>query len=105
MALSTAYRMLARQAGASSLPIPITPKGTHNAGRPGKKRPNALAEIRATFLVSQPLRLMYQDEARFGRISDTRYGWAKKPLRPWVKAMLSTHTPMPMPRYPRRMDS
>ncbi len=31
---------------------------------------------------------MYQDEARFGRISDTRYCWAKKPLRPLVKAML-----------------
>lgn len=31
---------------------------------------------------------MYQDEVRFGRISDTRYCWAKKPLRPWVKAML-----------------
>lgn len=31
---------------------------------------------------------MYQDEARFGRISDTRYCWAKKPLRPAVKAML-----------------
>jgi len=32
---------------------------------------------------------MFQDEARFGRISDTRYCWAKKPLRPLVKAMLT----------------
>jgi hypothetical protein len=31
---------------------------------------------------------MYQDEARFGRISDTHYCWAKKPMRPEVKAML-----------------
>jgi len=32
---------------------------------------------------------MFQDEARFGRISDTRYCWAKKPLRPLVKAMVT----------------
>jgi transposase len=32
---------------------------------------------------------MFQDEARFGRISDCRYCWCKKPLRPLVKAMLS----------------
>lgn len=32
---------------------------------------------------------MFQDEARFGRISRCRYGWAKRPLRPLVKAMLT----------------
>lgn len=32
---------------------------------------------------------MFQDEARFGRISDCRYCWAKRPLRPMVKAMLT----------------
>jgi transposase len=32
---------------------------------------------------------MFQDEARFGRISDCRYCWAKRPLRPVVKAMLT----------------
>jgi hypothetical protein len=32
---------------------------------------------------------MFQDEARFGRISDTRRCWAKAPLRPLVKAMLT----------------
>lgn len=32
---------------------------------------------------------MFQDEARFGRISRCRYCWAKRPLRPLVKAMLS----------------
>ena len=37
----------------------------------------------------RPLRLTLQDEARFGRISDCRYGWAKFPLRPTVKAMLT----------------
>ena len=32
---------------------------------------------------------MFQDEARFGRISDCRYCWAPYPLRPTVKAMLT----------------
>ena len=31
---------------------------------------------------------MFQDEARFGRLSRCRYCWAKFPLRPTVKAML-----------------
>ncbi len=32
---------------------------------------------------------MSQNEARFGRISDSRRCWCKKPLRPLVKAMLT----------------
>lgn len=32
---------------------------------------------------------MFQDEARFGRISDCRYCWAPFPHRPLVKAMLT----------------
>ena len=32
---------------------------------------------------------MFQDEARFGRISDTRYCWARRPMRPMVRAMLT----------------
>ncbi len=31
---------------------------------------------------------MFQDEARFGRLSRCRYCWAKFPLRPTVKVML-----------------
>jgi hypothetical protein len=34
------------------------------------------------------MRLMFQDKARFGRLSDTRYCWARRPMRPLVKAML-----------------
>lgn len=48
-----------------------------------------MVEALKTFPAAQPLRLMFQDEARFGRISDTCYCWAKKPLRPRVKAMLT----------------
>ena len=32
---------------------------------------------------------MFQDEARFGRISRCRYCWSKFPMRPTVKAMLT----------------
>jgi transposase len=54
-----------------------------------KKLPAVIKETLASFAVQQPLRLMFQDEARFGRISDCCYCWCKKPLRPLVKAMLS----------------
>ncbi|SFJ14455.1 Transposase [Nitrosomonas sp. Nm34] len=35
------------------------------------------------------MRLMFQDEARFGRISDCRRAWVPRPMRPLVKAMLT----------------
>lgn len=35
-----------------------------------------------------PIRLMFQDEARFGRISDSRSCWAPMPLRPMVNRAL-----------------
>ena len=54
-----------------------------------KKLPGALGEIQASFGTQRPLRLMFQDEARFGRISDTCYCWARRPMRPMVKAMLT----------------
>jgi transposase len=36
-----------------------------------------------------PVRVMFQDEARFGRISAVRRCWCPKPLRPLVRAMLT----------------
>jgi hypothetical protein len=54
-----------------------------------KKLPERLAEEVAAFTVSRPLRLMFQDEARFGRISDVRHCWDKKPHRPMVRAMVT----------------
>ena len=35
------------------------------------------------------LRLMFQDEARFGRINDIRRAWAPKPMRPICQAMIT----------------
>ena len=54
-----------------------------------KKLPELIESCLAGFQIKQPLRLMFQDEARFGRISDCCYCWCKKPQRPMVKAMLS----------------
>ena len=54
-----------------------------------KKLPERLAEEVAAFAVARPLRLMFQDEARFGRISDVRRCWDKKPSRPMVRAMMT----------------
>ncbi|MDD4965009.1 MAG: IS630 family transposase [Gallionella sp.] len=54
-----------------------------------KKLPERLAAEQAAFAVARPLRLMFQDEARFGRISDVRHCWDKKPHRPLVRAMLT----------------
>jgi hypothetical protein len=36
-----------------------------------------------------PIRLMFQDEARFGRISDVRRSWCPKPHRPICQAMVT----------------
>ena len=54
-----------------------------------KKLGLALDEIVKSFIKPAPLRLMFQDEARFGRISVARYCWARRPMRPMVKAMLT----------------
>ena len=37
----------------------------------------------------KPLRIMFQDEARFGRISDTRRCWCPRPVRPLTMAMVT----------------
>lgn len=54
-----------------------------------KKLPDRLATEIAAFAIPRPLRLMFQDEARFGRISDVRHCWDKKPHMPMVSAMVT----------------
>ena len=58
-----------------------------------KKLPEALAAIDQGWPKDAPgkgpLKLMFQDEARFGRISDVRHCWAPYPLRPLCRAMLT----------------
>ena len=52
-----------------------------------KKFATSLAETITGFSSQRPVRLMFQDEARFGRISDCRRCWSPYPIRPVVKAM------------------
>ena len=54
-----------------------------------KKLGSTLIELQAGFARVAPLRLMFQDEARFGRISDCRRCWCRRPHRPLVRKMLS----------------
>lgn len=54
-----------------------------------KKLPELLAEIDSDWKGKGPIRLMFQDEARFGRISDTRRCWCPKPVRPLCHAMVT----------------
>ncbi len=57
-----------------------------------KNLPETLVAIRQDWAQGKAIKLMFQDEARFGRISDVRRCWAPKPLRPLCQAML-THEP------------
>jgi hypothetical protein len=55
-----------------------------------------------------PVRVMFQDEARFGRISAMRRCWCPKPLRPLVRAMLTqeyTYTYAAVSPLDGRLDS
>lgn len=58
------------------------------SSEPEKKLPDILAEIDRQWLSEGPIRLMFQDEARFGRISDTRRCGCPKPVRPLCQAMV-----------------
>ncbi|MCA0325828.1 MAG: IS630 family transposase [Proteobacteria bacterium] len=51
-----------------------------------------MAQVLAEFdpaLAQGPIKLMFQDEARFGRINDVRRCWAPRPVRPLCQAMLT----------------
>ena len=54
-----------------------------------KKLSTELGQIASRFAQARPLKVMFQDEARFGRISDSVYCWAKRPQRPMVQATLT----------------
>jgi transposase len=54
-----------------------------------KKFPELLALTNSQWPEAGPIRVMFQDEARFGRISDTRYCWCPRPDRPICHAMVT----------------
>jgi transposase len=54
-----------------------------------KKLPELLSLIDTQWAGPGPLRVMFQDEARFGRICDTRRCWCPRPVRPLAHAMVT----------------
>lgn len=54
-----------------------------------KNFPKIIAEIDQQWPGQRPIRIFFQDEARFGRISDTRRCWCPKPIRPICCSMVS----------------
>ena len=54
-----------------------------------KKLPEEINKARQGFDRPAPLRLMFQDEARFGRIAQTRYCWCPTPWRPLTQARVT----------------
>jgi len=64
-------------------------KGNAAARDDWKKPHGNLDQIVATWDNDRPLRLMFQDKAQFGRISDTRYCWCRRPARPLAHAMVT----------------
>ena len=55
-----------------------------------KKLPETLTGILSAWPGEAPVKLMFQDEARFGRISSVRRCWAPAGMRPICRAM-QTH--------------
>ena len=53
-----------------------------------KKLPERLAQIAQEWDRPGPIRLMFQDEARFGRIAENRRCWCPKPVRPVCPTMV-----------------
>lgn len=70
-------------------PTSTIPKATRWLSKSGKKLPETLAAIRQDWAQGKGIKLMFQDEARFGRISDVRRCRAPKPLRPICPGMLT----------------
>ena len=81
--------MLARHGWRKVEPDTCHPKRDIEAQEELKKNcPEILGEARAQNVQNRPVRLMFEDEARFGRISDPRKCRAPAPLRPIVRQAL-----------------
>lgn len=74
------------QACARQTVPPIRSRGSRGME---KKLPENIEQAQKGFDHCAPLRLMFQDEARFGRISHTRYCRCPKPLRPLTQALVT----------------
>ena len=80
---STVYRLLARHHWRQVQPRPKHPKDNPQAQAAFKKLQAKVAAVAAGH-PDQPLRLMFEDEARFGRMSNPIRCWAPSGCRPEV---------------------
>src|SRR3954453_10933733 len=78
--------------GARWCRVPNTRKVAKRRGRHSKKLPEIVQEQVAAQAdptgQQRPVRLMFEDEARFGRISDPRRCWAPVGVRPEVEVQV-----------------
>ena len=85
VAASVVYRMLARHGWRKVAPDTRHPKSDPLAQEDWKKLPQTLAALlRPEEVRARRVRLMFQDEARFGRMVRIRRCWAPQPARPMV---------------------
>jgi transposase len=54
-----------------------------------KKLPGLVAQFKDQWQGQGQIRVLFQDEARFGRISDPRRCWCPRPIRPTVMSMVT----------------
>lgn len=88
---STIYNLLERHDWRKLMPRPYHPKRDPEAQKSYKKRGFAKAVRKAKRVAAQrgrPLRVMFADEARFGRINRPRPCWAPPGTRPLVASQL-----------------
>ena len=76
-------------AGKSLLLTSVIPKQTCSLKTSEKKLQDTFTEINQAWQAEGQLRLMFQDEARFGRVSDTHRCGCPKPIRPLCQAMIT----------------
>ncbi len=89
VAPAPAYNLLHRHGWRKLAPDKRHPK-TGVAAQDGRKKlPGLLAETDGRWQGEGHLRLMFQDEARFGRTPDTRRCWCPEPMRPLCRAMVA----------------
>lgn len=85
IAPSVVYRMLARHGWRKGAPDTRHPKNDPFAQEDWKKLPGELAALlKPQDVRGRKVRLMFQDEARFGRMVRIRRCWAPRPARPMV---------------------
>lgn len=92
---STTYRMLHRHGWRKVAPRPTHPKGRESVREAFKKNFKSLVSFAKKQAVSKrlSLRIMFQDEARFGRINNLRKCWVPLGYRPTVgKQMIREYT-------------